>query len=146
MDNKNYVIGVDYGTDSCRAILVDAADGRCLAESSCEYPRWAAGKYCDPAKDMYRQHPDDYIESFKSVISGVASKVGKDVMENVKGLSFDTTASTPVLVDAEGTPLSLLPEFREEPDAMFVLWKDHTARKEADEINALSKRGDVDFT
>ena len=95
---------------------------------------------------MYRQHPDDYIESFKSVISGVASKVGKDVMENVKGLSFDTTASTPVLVDAEGTPLSLLPEFREEPDAMFVLWKDHTARKEADEINALSKRGDVDFT
>lgn len=114
MDNKKYVIGVDYGTDSCRAILVDAADGRCLAESSCEYPRWAAGKYCDPAKDMYRQHPDDYIESFKSVISGVASKVGKDVMENVKGLSFDTTASTPVLVDAEGTPLSLLPEFREE--------------------------------
>lgn len=146
MDNKKYVIGVDYGTDSCRAILVDAADGRCLAESSCEYPRWAAGKYCDPAKDMYRQHPDDYIESFKSVISGVASKVGKDVMENVKGLSFDTTASTPVLVDAEGTPLSLLPEFREEPDAMFVLWKDHTAIKEADEINALSKRGDVDFT
>ena len=61
MDNKKYVIGVDYGTDSCRAILVDAADGRCLAESSCEYPRWAAGKYCDPAKDMYRQHPDDYI-------------------------------------------------------------------------------------
>lgn len=58
MDNKKYVIGVDYGTDSCRAILVDAADGRCLAESSCEYPRWAAGKYCDPAKDMYRQHPD----------------------------------------------------------------------------------------
>lgn len=146
MDNKNYVIGVDYGTDSCRAILVDAADGKCLAESSCEYPRWAAGKYCDPAKDMYRQHPADYIESFKSVISGIASKVGKDVMENVKGLSFDTTASTPVLVDAKGTPLSLLPEFREEPDAMFVLWKDHTARKEADEINALSKCAEIDYT
>ncbi len=146
MDNRNYVIGVDYGTDSCRAILVDAADGKRLAESSCEYPRWAAGKYCDPARDMYRQHPSDYVESFRSVISGIALKVGKEVMDNVKGLSFDTTASTPVLVDADGTPLSLLPEFRDEPDAMFVLWKDHTAIKEADEINSLAKTCGVDYT
>lgn len=146
MDNKNYVIGVDYGSDSCRAILVDAADGRRLAESSCEYPRWSAGRYCDPVEDRYRQHPADYIESFRSVISGIASKVGKEEMAAVKGLSFDTTASTPVLVDAEGTPLSLLPEFQDDPDAMFILWKDHTARKEADEINALAKRGDVDYT
>ena len=146
MDNKNYVIGVDYGSDSCRAILVDAADGRCLAESSCEYPRWSAGRYCDPVEDRYRQHPADYIESFRSVISGIASKVGKEEMAAVKGLSFDTTASTPALVDADGTPLSLLPEFQDDPDAMFILWKDHTAKKEADEINALAKRGDVDYT
>ena len=146
MDNKNYVIGVDYGTDSCRAILVDTADGSRLAESACVYPRWAAGKYCDPAADKYRQHPSDYVESFKAVISEIALKVGRNEMSNVKGLSFDTTASTPVLVNEDGIPLSLLPEFNEDPDAMFVLWKDHTARKEAEEINKLAKGFRVDYT
>ncbi len=144
--NKDYVIGVDYGTDSCRAILADAADGGIVAEASCPYPRWAEGRWCDPSSDRYRQHPLDYIESFRKVISVIVAKAGNDVISKVRGLSFDTTASTPVLVDSNGTPLAMLPEFREDPDAMFILWKDHTAKSEAEEINALARKSAIDYT
>ena len=121
--DKRYVIGVDYGTDSCRAILLDAADGTRIAESSCAYPRWKKGLYCDPLIDRYRQHPQDYIDTFKTVIKDIVSQVKPEVVCGIGGISFDTTASTPVLVDEAGTPLSLLPEFSEEPDAMFVSGK-----------------------
>ena len=146
MSAERYVIGVDFGSDSCRAVLMDACDGRRVADSSCEYPRWIAGKYCDPAGDRYRQHPQDYIDVFRHVIGEIAAKAGASVMAKVEGMSFDTTASTPVLVDGNGTPLALLPEFAEDPDAMFILWKDHTSKAEADEINALAHGWDVDYT
>ena len=71
---------------------------------------------------------------------------GPEVRGNVVGLSFDTTASTPVIVDAEGTPLALLPEFAEDPDAMFVLWKDHTALIESDRINEVAHSWSIDYT
>lgn len=146
MSAERYVIGVDFGSDSCRAVLMDACDGRRVADSSCEYPRWIAGKYCNPAGDRYRQHPQDYIDVFRHVIGEIAAKAGASVMAKVEGMSFDTTASTPVLVDGNGTPLALLPEFAEDPDAMFILWKDHTSKAEADEINALAHGWDVDYT
>lgn len=146
MSAERYVIGVDFGSDSCRAVLMNACDGRRVADSSCEYPRWIAGKYCDPAGDRYRQHPQDYIDVFRHVIGEIAAKAGASVMAKVEGISFDTTASTPVLVDGNGTPLALLPEFAEDPDAMFILWKDHTSKAEADEINALAHGWDVDYT
>ena len=95
---------------------------------------------------MYRQHPLDYIETFEGVIRELGAKVGQEVMASVEGISFDTTASTPVLVDRSGTPLALRQEFSEDPDAMFVLWKDHTAKEEAAEINRLAKEYDVDYT
>lgn len=143
---KRYVIGVDYGTDSCRAILLDSVDGRRIAESSCNYPRWMKGLYCAPLEDRYRQHPQDYIDTFKTVIRNIVAEVSPEDVRCIEGISFDTTASTPVLVDESGTPLGLLPEFSEEPDAMFVLWKDHTAKVEADEINTLAHGWDVDYT
>lgn len=146
MSAERYVIGVDFGSDSCRAVLMNACDGRRVADSSCEYPRWIAGKYCDPAGDRYRQHPQDYIDVFRHVIGEIAAKAGASVMAKVEGMSFDTTASTPVLVDGNGTPLALLPEFAEDPDAMFILWKDHTSKAEADEINAFAHGWDVDYT
>ena len=143
---SRYVIGVDYGSDSCRAIVVDALTGKIEVEASRCYPRWTEGRYCNPSADRYRQHPLDYIETFEGVIRELGAKVGLEVMSSVEGISFDTTASTPVLVDRRGPPLALRPEFSEDPDAMFVLWKDHTAKEEAEEINRLAKEYEVDYT
>jgi L-ribulokinase len=112
-----------------------------------EYPRWKEGKFCDPAKNRFRQHPLDYLEGLEVSIVGALEQCGADVAQKVVGISVDTTGSTPVAVDRQGTPLSLLPGFEENPNAMFVLWKDHTALKEADEINAVAHSwGGEDYT
>jgi len=141
-----YVIGLDYGTDSCRAVIVDASNGQEIASSVKYYPRWAEGKYCDPKINQYRQHPKDYIETFEASVKEALSKAPEGTAANVAGLAFDTTGSTPVMTDANGTPLALLPEFADNPNAMFVLWKDHTAVNEAAEINRLAKEWDIDYT
>ncbi len=142
-----YTIGLDYGTDSLRTMLVNTANGNIEASTVMYYPRWKEGKYCDAAKNQFRQHPRDYIEVLEHTIREVVSKVPAEIRNNIVAISVDTTGSTPVAVDATGTPLSMLKDFEENPNAMFVLWKDHTAVKEADEINQLSRSwGGVDYT
>src|ERR1700761_2257131 len=136
MGNENYVIGMDFGTDSVRSIIVDAADGREVAASVFHYPRWKAGRYCDPAESRYRQHPLDYIEGIEATVRDCVKIAGPAVAANIRALSVDTTGSTPVAVDRSGMPLGLLPGFEDDPNALFVLWKDHTATREAAEINA----------
>jgi L-ribulokinase len=143
---NKYVIGLDYGTDSCRALVVDTANGKEVATSVKYYPRWMKGSYCEPAKNQYRQHPLDYLEVMEASITEALSKCDKSVADNVVGISFDTTGSTPALTDKNGTPLALLPEYAENPNAMFILWKDHTAVKEADEINELARKWKTDYT
>lgn len=148
--NKNntqnkYVIGIDYGTDSCRALVVNAVDGKEVALAVSPYPRWKLGKYCDPALNSYRQHPLDYVESLQDVIKKVLIGLDRETVSHIVGLSFDTTGSTPVLTDKNGTPLALCPGLEENPNAMFVLWKDHTAIREAGEINALAHTFDTDY-
>ena len=143
---KKYVIGIDFGTDSCRALVVNAETGKEEATSVVYYPRWKKGLYCDPGKNQYRQHPLDYIESMELAVREALSQ-NKELASQVVAISIDTTGSTPVTVDNEGTPLALLPAFAENPNAMFVLWKDHTAIKEAGEINDLAHGwGGVDYT
>ena len=144
--SDKFVIGLDYGSDSARALVVNTRTGEEVATSVKYYPRWAEGKYCNPAKNRYRQHPLDYIEVLEASIKECLAMCPAVVAENVIGIAFDTTGSTPVFTDEEGTPLALLPEFAENPNAMFVLWKDHTAVKEAAEINALAKRWEIDYT
>ncbi len=136
MRNNLYVIGVDYGTDSVRSVLVNTANGEEIASSVYYYPRWKKGLFCDPSQNQFRQHPLDYIEGLEKTIKECVEKAGgSEIAASVKGISVDTTGSTPVAVNRAGVPLSLLPEFSENPNAMFVLWKDHTSIREADEIN-----------
>ena len=141
-----YVIGLDYGSDSARALVVNAQTGEELGTSVKYYPRWKEGKYCDPAKNRYRQHPLDYIEVLEASVKEALAQCPAGTAENVVGIAFDTTGSTPVFVNKEGIPLSLLPEFSENPNAMFVLWKDHTATQEAAEINDLARNWEIDYT
>jgi L-ribulokinase len=142
-----YTIGVDYGTDSVRSIIVDTKNGKEIADSVFYYPRWKEGKYCNPSQNQFRQHPLDYVEGLEFTIREALSKAPDGVAENVVAISVDTTGSTPVAVDKNGTPLALLPEFAENPNAMFVLWKDHTGTREAEEINTLARSwGGEDFT
>ena len=146
MVKVKYTIGIDFGSDSVRALIVNTQTGEELATAVHYYSRWKKGKYCDPSKNMFRQHPLDYIEGIENTITTALSKVSEEVVKNVVGIGVDTTGSTPVAVDKSGTPLALLPDFRDNPNAMFVLWKDHTAIKEADEINALCKKWEVDYS
>ncbi len=147
MENEKYVIGLDYGTDSVRAVIVNASNGEEVASDVHYYTRWAEGKYCDPAANRFRQHPLDYLEGFENTIKNCISGVSPLVQQNIRGISVDTTGSTPVAVNKEGVPLSLTPGFEENPNAMFVLWKDHTAVKEAAEINEASRTwGGTDYT
>ena len=145
--NEKYVIGLDYGTDSVRAVIVNASNGEEVASDVHNYTRWAEGKYCDPAANRFRQHPLDYLDGFENTIKNCISVVSPLVQQNIRGISVDTTGSTPVAVNKEGLPLSLTPGFEENPNAMFVLWKDHTAVEEASEINEVSRTwGGTNYT
>ena len=140
-----FVIGVDYGTDSVRSMIVNAINGQEIASSIFYYRRWKDALYCDASINQFRQHPLDYVEGLEDTIKRCLLQAGPNVAANVKGISIDTTGSTPVAVDETGTPLSLLPKFENNPNAMFVLWKDHTGVGEAGEINEHAKKFDVNY-
>lgn len=146
-----YVLGADFGSDSVRVVILDAADGRVAGQSVVWYPRWKRGLYCSPRENRFRQHPLDYIESLTDAVTGAIREAdslsGSKIGRLIRAICVDTTGSTPVLADRSGLPLALTPEFAEDPDAMFILWKDHTAVREADDINALARGwGGTDFT
>ena len=123
------VIGLDFGSDSARALLVRCSDGAILHSCAKNYPRWAEGRFCDPKKEQYRQSPEDYAEVLQYLLTTVAAN--KPGNGRIVGIGVDSTSSTPCILGADMKPLS-----DEDPDAMFVLWKDHTAVGEAAEITA----------
>jgi len=137
--NNRYVIGVDFGTSSVRAVVVNSENGHFIASSQFAYPRWSRMEFCEPSRNQFRQHPKDYIEGLEYVIKECLKHCSEDVIKSISGISIDTTGSTPVAVNRDGTPLSLLPEFEKNPNAMFFLWKDHTAVEEASRINEIAK-------
>jgi L-ribulokinase len=147
MSRDALILGVDFGTDSVRTVVIDAADGKELASAVALYPRWAKGLYCDPSKNRFRQHPLDVVEGLTQSVKKAIVGAGKKVGDRVVGIGIDTTGSTPCPVDRAGTPLALTKGFESDPDAMFVLWKDHTAVAEAELINRVARTwGGTDFT
>jgi L-ribulokinase len=143
---KNYVIGLDYGSDSVRAVLIDTENGHELASDVCHYKRWGNKEYCNASINQFRQHPLDHIEGLESTIKAVVA-AGKVDPSQIKSICIDTTGSSPIPVTEDGTPLALTKGFEHNPNAMMVLWKDHTAINEANEINELAANwGGENFT
>jgi len=141
------VIGLDFGTDSVRALIVDVESGKEVATSVSNFKRWGQGKYQDASKNMFRHHPLDYMESMEEVIKASIGQLPAGDSKNIIGIGIDTTGSTPAPVDRDGTVLSLKKDYSENPNAMFILWKDHTAVEEAELINNVAKSwGGTDFT
>lgn len=145
--SAKHTIGLDYGTDSVRSLIVNTQTGEEVATAVFYYPRWKEGKYCDPIENRFRQHPKDYLEGLEYTINKALEDVSIEVRNSIVAISVDTTGSTPVAVNREGVPLALTSGFEENPNAMFVLWKDHMAIREAEEINTLARTwGGQDFT
>ncbi|MEO1498338.1 MAG: ribulokinase [Planctomycetota bacterium] len=138
-------IGVDYGTNSVRALAVDIDTGAELATHVFRYPSGEAGILLDPADpNVARQHPGDYLEGFRVAVSEAATAARATAPDaEFVGLGVDTTGSTPLPIDADGVALALSPEFRDDPAAQAWLWKDHTAYEEAERITRLAtERGE----
>ncbi len=142
---SSYTIGVDFGTESGRAVLVDVADGRELATHVYAYshgvidealPGDGPGIPLEP--DWALQDPEDYLRVFQVTVPAVVQAAGVDPAD-VVGIGIDFTACTMLPTKADGTPLCVLPEFRSQPHAWVKLWKHHAAQPEADRINAVAR-------
>ena len=146
---RRFSIGVDYGTNSVRALIVDVATGEEVATHVFHYPSGEAGILLDPKDpNLARQNPADYIEGFyKSVKAAVraAGKVKGFGPENVVGIGVDTTGSTPIPVDKSGMPLAMQPKFQKNLAAQAWLWKDHTSHAEASEITAAAETNRTNY-
>jgi L-ribulokinase len=141
-----HVVGLDFGSDSVRAVLFRAADGSEIARKVVDYPRWAEGRWCDAGRQQYRQHPLDHAEAMTQAVRGVVAQA-PDKAKTVVGIGVDTTGSSPIPMAADGRPLAYHPEFADDANALCVLWKDHTAVDEAEEINRLCHSGEItDYT
>jgi len=140
-----YTIGLDFGTNSVRCLIVDVRDGQELATAVYEYETGQAGVVVDPADhNLARQNPADYLKGIESTIREALNQAkqadGRFTAEQVIGIGVDTTGSTPIPVDENGTPLSMSERFRTNLNAYAWLWKDHTAYAEAAEITELAKK------
>ena len=140
-----YTIGLDYGTNSVRALCVDVANGNELGTVVHEYETGEAGIILDSADhNLARQNPADYLRGAEAVIKAAVTEAGNADMDfdvsQVIGIGIDTTGSTPIPVDKNGTPLSMLAKFRGNPNACAWLWKDHTGHAEAAEITQLAEK------
>jgi L-ribulokinase len=141
-----YAIGVDFGTESGRAMLVDVSNGKEIASAVYPYANGVIderlpipGREILLEPDWALQDPQDYIRTLQNAVPAVLQKSGVDPAE-VIGVGIDFTACTMLPVNADGTPLCVLPEFRANPHAWVKLWKHHAAQPEADRINATARR------
>ena len=142
---SKYVIGLDFGTNSCRSLIVDTANGKELASQVFSYPSGKQGVIVDPADpNLARQNPADYLKGIEATIKGALKKARSArhsfSAADVIGIGVDTTGSSPMPVDALGQALCFDKRFRKNPAAMVWLWKDHTGYAEATQITELASR------
>ncbi|MDR3514984.1 MAG: ribulokinase [Azospirillaceae bacterium] len=143
---QKVVIGLDFGSDSVRGVLFRVENGEELKHAAENYERWGRQQYCDPVQRQFRQHPRDHAEAMTRVIRRLLADGSVDPRD-VVGIGVDTTGSSPMPVAANAQPLGMFPEFADDPNALCVLWKDHTAVAEAEEINTLCHSGRIpDYT
>jgi len=141
--NAKYSIGLDYGTNSVRTIVVNVANGREVATAVWNYAQGTEGVILSRDPNLARQHPVEYIIgaeiTLKKALASAKSSVRGFKSDDVIGIGVDTTGSTPLPVDARGRPLALDKRFAKNPNAMAWLWKDHTSVAEAAEITQLAR-------
>jgi L-ribulokinase len=140
-----YTIGLDFGTNSVRCLIVNVTNGNELSTAVYEYETGEAGIILDPADhNLARQNPADYLKGIEVTVKAAiadAKKVVKDFEpDQIIGIGIDTTGSTPIPVNKNGTPLGMLDAFKDNPSACAWLWKDHTGHAEAAEITALAAK------
>jgi L-ribulokinase len=138
-----YVIGLDFGTNSCRSLLVDTSSGRELASHVYPYPSGTDGVILDPEEpNLARQNPADYLFGIEATIKGVIRKAKEAdpgfSPDSIIGIGVDTTGSSPMPVDRQGQALCFQESFKQNPAAMVWLWKDHTSYREAAQITELA--------
>ncbi len=145
-----YAIGLDYGTNSVRCVIVDTSNGRELGTSIYEYETGEAGIILDPADhNVARQNPADYLKGVEITVAGAIAEARKAEPKfdpkDIIGIGVDTTGSTPLPVDKDGTPLAMLDAFKDNPNAHAWLWKDHTGYAEAAEITKLAEKDHPEY-
>jgi L-ribulokinase len=141
---RSFTIGVDFGTNSVRAVVVDGADGRTAGTAVSDYRSGERGVLLDPRDPhLARQHPGDWLEGLRASVRGALAEAEREPgfsRERVVGVGTDTTGSTPLPVDASCRPLGLDPRFRDHLAAQAWLWKDHTGAEEAAAITEAARR------
>ncbi len=145
MDSAFYVIGADFGTDSVRSVIINSSNGQEITSSVFYYPRWKQQLFCNPARQQYRQHPLDYLEGIETSVRQCVEQAGPEIAKRIKAISVDTTGSTPVAIDKTGNPLCFMPGMEDNPNALFVLWKDHTSTEEAEAINRHAEKYPINY-
>jgi L-ribulokinase len=139
-----YSIGLDFGTNSVRALVVDVADGREIASSTWDYAHGVAGIVLDTDRpDLARQHPADYLRGIEVTVRQALEYAATESdfsLRSVIGIGIDTTGSTPLPLDQNGHALGLTPGYSNDKNALAWLWKDHTSHAEAQEITAAAAR------
>ncbi|NLO73237.1 MAG: ribulokinase [candidate division WS1 bacterium] len=139
---SKYALGLDFGTNSVRALIVDVRTGEEVATYVHDYQRGDQGILTDPGNPhVARQSPHDYLEGLAESVTAAltaAANIEGFRPEDVIGIGVDTTGSTPIPVDAQGTPLAFQPEFEDNLNAQAWLWKDHSGLAEAEKITDLA--------
>ncbi|MFH2069528.1 MAG: ribulokinase [Candidatus Omnitrophota bacterium] len=147
---KQYSLGLDFGTNSVRALLVELSGGKETATFIWNYRRGKNGVIVSANDPLFaRQHPADYVEGTGDVVKGVIKEAKKNdpdfTPDKIIGIGVDTTGSTPIPVDKSGRPLAFNKQFSGNPNSYAWLWKDHTSAEEAEEITSKAKKNHPEY-